>query len=359
MRYAVFALAMAVCGCASTPRQPASVAPAPAGISEIRAEPKTMHLDHGDHLTLSYRLAAAANVTVAILDDWDRQIRHLDAGSQPAGPASTVWDGLGTDAQPVPNGVYRYVITATSLRSTSVYAPLNAREGDEVLARRFTYDQATGHMQFIIPRLSRARVRIGLKDFPHLRTLMDWEPLEAGEHTLEWDGMDADGLIRLRQHPKLDINLSAFALPENAVIVRGSSREAVPPEAPPVSRTPTTAYLHARHDRGICHEPRFAVELPQAVTGINGHPVVHGKTPVRIMIDPRDKAHVVNQRFEVMFYVDTVFLFEEEEGSSPFTFEWNTSALTPGPHLLTVNVLSYDDHVGVVTVPVEVASGPS
>lgn len=314
-------------------------------------------MDQGDGLTLTYRLTAPADVSVAILDDWDREVRRMTLGRQSTGIASAAWDGRDAVGQPVTDGVYRYVITASSLGGEVTHAPLS--DGEEVLARRFTYDQATGRMNFIMPRLARARVRVGLKGFPHLRTLLDWEPLEGGEHALEWDGMDASGLIRLREHPKLDINLSAFALPDNAVIVRGSSRQPEPPAGPPQSRALSTAYLHARHDRRVCHEPRFTVELPQAAPDPNGRPVVFGKTPIRVTIDPRDKAHVVNQRFEVMFYVDTVFVFEEEEGSSPFTFEWDTATLAPGPHLLTVNVLSYDDHVGVVTVPVEVSSGPS
>lgn len=364
MRLQVTAVVAAVslCGCATAPGRHQAAAPSapstPASqISEVRAEPKTLHLDQGGQLTVSYRLAAPADVTLTLLDDWDREARRVSVGHQAAGTTSAVWDGRDASGAPVADGVYRYVITASGTHGQAVYAPVGLRDGDEVLARRFTYDSATGQMHFIMPRLARARVRIGLKDFPHLRTLMDWVPLEAGEHVLDWDGMDASGLIRLREHPKLDINLSAFALPENAVIVRGSTRAAVPPETPPVPRPSATVYLHARHDRRICHEPRFTVECPQVMPGAAGRPLVHGKTPMRITIDPRDKEHVVNQRFEVMLYVDTVFLFEEEEGSSPFTYEWDTSSLAPGPHLLTVNVLSYDDHLGVVTVPIEVTSG--
>jgi hypothetical protein len=47
--------------------------------------------------------------------------------------------------------------------------------------------------------------------------------------------------------------------------------------------------------------------------------------------------------------VDGVFLFEMEEGSSPFTFNWDTKGLTKGSHILTVNLASYDDHIGVVS----------
>ena len=33
---------------------------------------------------------------------------------------------------------------------------------------------------------------------------------------------------------------------------------------------------------------------------------------------------------------------------------WHRNLLPPGTHLLTVNLLTYDDHYGVATVPVTV-----
>ena len=66
---------------------------------------------------------------------------------------------------------------------------------------------------------------------------------------------------------------------------------------------------------------------------------------------------IVNRRFEVVIYEDLTVLFEEEESTNPFTFLWDTSKLPPGEHLLTINLLSYDDHYGVATVPVAIAPG--
>jgi hypothetical protein len=53
--------------------------------------------------------------------------------------------------------------------------------------------------------------------------------------------------------------------------------------------------------------------------------------------------------FEVALYVDLNFFFEEEESTTPLTYLWDTSQLTPGPHLLTVNVFSYDGRIGTLT----------
>jgi hypothetical protein len=77
---------------------------------------------------------------------------------------------------------------------------------------------------------------------------------------------------------------------------------------------------------------------------------------VRIEVDERDRSLVTNSRFEMIFYVDTVFLFEDEDSFTPYTYQWDTSGLNPGPHILTVNVHGYGDHIGARSAIVMVKS---
>jgi hypothetical protein len=81
--------------------------------------------------------------------------------------------------------------------------------------------------------------------------------------------------------------------------------------------------------------------------------------PVRVTLEARDASSLVNERFEMALYEDLQFLFEEEESLNPFTFLWDTTHLTPGAHLLTVNVLGYEDHYGVATQPVIIEGAPT
>ena len=119
-----------------------------------------------------------------------------------------------------------------------------------------------------------------------------------------------------------------------------------------MSRTP---YLHARHDRAACHEAQLTVEFPGAQrTDEVGRPMLAGPVPVRVRVAEEDARHAVDSRFELMLYEDLTILFEEEDATTPFTFVWDTATLPPGQHLLTVNLLTYDDHDGVATVPVMV-----
>jgi hypothetical protein len=71
--------------------------------------------------------------------------------------------------------------------------------------------------------------------------------------------------------------------------------------------------------------------------------------PVRVELDERDEQHLINTRFEIMLFVDGTFIYEMYDGTSPFTYNWDTSRFAKGLHILTVNVFSFDDHVGIVS----------
>ena len=350
-------------GCATVPRLPqaaTTLAQEPLPIAHVGVQPKTLEVDRGSMATIRYELAHPATVSIDVVDEEGRVTRRLEAGRQSSGRHQVTWDGYATDSQLVSSGVYRYVIRAQDAEGQSVvYDPSIEMGGEELIPREFTFDHETRTFRWVMPKAGYARIRIGIEGFPHLRTLFDWQPLEGGEQTMEWNGLDASGLIHLADHPKLAITLHAFALPPNAIIVhnphqaeRGELRM-TNDRSPSSSDNSRRQYLHARHPRAICHEPRLHIEFPDApVYDHEGRAILSGRVPVRVVIDPDDAVHLVNSRFEIAIFEDLTVLFEEEDGSNPFTFMWDTSRLKPGPHLLIVNILGYDDHCGVATQPV-------
>ncbi len=203
-------------------------------------------------------------------------------------------------------------------------------------------------------------------------TLEDWTPYGAGEKTVPWNGRDPQNFFDLSNHPEAQINISAFALPDNAIIVKSDAHPMRHPEersdegsrvrdSSASPQNDKAIYIHAHHPREMCHEPKFQVEFPNTKegTGINNKimPVPSfgiDKIPVRVTLDPKDKDYLTANRFEVMFFVDSVFLFEQEEGTSPFTIELDSKRLGPGEHLLTINVMDYEDHIGVKTVKLNI-----
>ena len=349
-----------IAGCAMTPTGRASRSLAmpsaiPPAITSVGVDPKTLH--PGGQVTIRYELSQPANVRIDLVDDEGRVVRQLAAGRQIAGPQQIIWDGRADDGTAAPGGVYRYVIRAQNAEGhDTVYDPSRDTGGEELQPRDFTFDRAAGTLQWLMPRAGFARLRIGIEGFPHLRTLLDWEPMEAGRQSMVWDGSDQSGLLNVKDHPNLSIKLTLFAMPDNTVIVRGpraTTRSSQSPTYPPLTKREPAAYFHARHPRAVCHEVGFTIDFPEATQrNVDGHPIVAGQIPVRVILNERDASYLVNQRFEVVVYEGLTILFEAEEGTSPFNFLWDTSHLPPGLIVMTVNILSYDDHYGVATVPV-------
>ena len=358
-------------GCATTkttlpgriaPPVPAAAPKAALTIEQVAVEPKTLDLTKQTEAILRYLLPKSATVSIELSNEDGQLVQQLAMARQTAGAQTARWDGRDGEGKPVPSGVYRYVIRAQGPDGQGwVYDPSQEMGGEELEVRDFTWDPHTDTFRWIMPKAGRARLRIGMEGFPHLRTLLDWEPLEAGEQSQAWDGLDASGLIRLKDHPQLAIKLATFALPPNTIIVRGQSPGV--PSAPPPKGTRAlpgerALYLHASHPRSTCREVGLRIEFPQARSDTEGRPILRGKVPIRIALDPADTTRMTNERFELAVFEDLTVIFEEEEALNPFTFDWDTGRLTPGQHLLTVNLLGHDDHFGVETraVWIEAAS---
>ena len=356
LRRAWIAAALALSCASPSPVPKTSTAVPPAQvlrIDKVGVEPKELRYGEGTGTAVRFELSREASaVSVEIADEVGRPIRSLDLGARAAGPVSVSWDGRDSQGKPVPSGVYLYGITASDSAGTT-RSENAVPGGNEVLVQQFTLDPDSGTMRFLLPQASRIRLRVGLRGYPLLRTLYDWVPMAAGPHEVTWDGLDTTGKLHLLGKSALDVNLTAFALPGNAILVTSNAA----PPAPIAGLRPDVpqdAFRHAKHPLELCHEPKLSLELPEArAKGKSGLPLVSGKVPVRITLDPADAAHLIDARFEIMLFVDTVFLTEAEEGSNPFTYQLDTSALAPGTHLFTVNVLSYDDHAGTATIEFE------
>jgi hypothetical protein len=308
--------------------------------------------------TIRYELTQPAAVAIELVDEEGVVVRRLSEDPYEAGAHEMRWDGRDADGAMVAAGVYRYVIRAdtpgSSNRQSVVYDPSTDAGAGELTVRDFVWDAAAGQFRWLMPRAGRARLRIGLKEFPHLRTLLDWEPMEGGAHEVAWDGLDAAGLIRVNEHPELSVQLVAFALAPNTIIVRGVPREQA--LSSPIRRPHREGFSHADHPRALCHEVRCRIEFPGATHDQEGRVQLRGVVPVRVWLDERDAVGLVNERFDIMLFVDLTIVVEEGEGSNPYTYLWDTSRIPAGPHLVTVNVLGYADHFGVVTQPVLIGS---
>jgi len=74
---------------------------------------------------------------------------------------------------------------------------------------------------------------------------------------------------------------------------------------------------------------------------------VRDKLLVRAAAADEDRDVTLDQQFEVILFIDNVFYAEEERGHLPFNFPMELTSLPPGEHVITVNVVTFGDQIGI------------
>lgn len=358
-RYLFLIILAAFCftGCGSLPRASLKAGGTTTlALDSVSLEKKSFNPVSGESIIIRYKPAVACLATVSIYNNHGQLIRTLEDRKEASGSAQNIlWNGRDNENTIVPAGVYFYTIELERNNGVSyIYNPYKKTHGKKLQTLIGGYDEAEGSIDYKLPQAAMVRIRVGLKDGgPLLATLIDWTPQEAGDYSIDWDGKDASGSIDLSFHPKRNLVIFAYSLADNSIIVKSQNKVNI--ESMPTDEIlfdlslPADRYLHARHNPGDCHEPKINVEILAENHQQEKIPVVEGIVPVKVSIAPQDRLATENSRYEIMFFVDTVFLFEDESGFSPFTYIWDTRGLSEGEHLLTVNLWTYDDHCGVVT----------
>jgi len=375
-------LAMAF-GAAASPATVAGKSPVgdvlPA-VSDVVAERLSFRPQSGEKVSWRYRTAVASTVTASIFDGRDLLVRVVLKGQDlPAGDHRLAWDGRDDDGRVAPPGYYVLTIESQAGGKTVRYDPTEATGGELTQASAARYDTGRGLVNYALQKPSLLRIHLGLKDDgPLLRTLVDWVARSAGEHTESWDGWDASHVIRFGDSPKLDIQVWAYALPVNAVIVDPPATTLLPAvlksrpaDSPTVTRPeflefprgrPTRPkgaarahemYNHWQHDRTRCHNPIVGLKAVGTESrGGSGPLTVAAPLPLRLDLTPEEASSLQDERFEAVIYVDGIFEFEEEQGYLPFTWSLKPEMLTPGEHVITFMVRGYEGHFGSSSIRV-------
>lgn len=323
-------------------------------ISNVSIDKKAFNPSEGERVKIRYRLSKEANVRIKIYDSDDNLVRAIEPILiDKIGYNEKIWDGRDDSGNILPKEVYIYTIEATDASSneTYVYDMADETGGIELTLRGLSFDNKTGQIDYVLPKAARVRIRIGIKDGgPLLRTLIDWQAQEAGKHSITWDGMDSSGVMSLLGNPNVFINIAAYSLPENSIILRGkegsSPIKTIEAEKRARKIVSIKKYTHALHKRAKCHEPDFDLEILDIKKyKDNKIPIIEDTVPIRIILDEEDKLDLINSRFEIIFFIDNIFIFEEEEGVSPFTYRFDIKGLSKGEHIITVNIYGFDDHI--------------
>lgn len=299
----------------------------------------------------------------------DDVIRQLEANESAINERVVIlaWDGKDAIGNIVPDEAY--VPTIRVYNKDGTVEQLGDDE-DSGGAEVYDFEKSIqkGSIEYTLPIASRVLIRAGIKNGPMLRTVVDWEPRTSGFHAERWNGRDLDSVINIEENPQIGYLIVGYELPKYSIITYGNKdltyrayREKL---KLPLKNTDYAERKLEREGRLIRQEsympvlqqksPRIDIAMRSAETK---KPVesVEGfdEVLVDVRINEQDERYLEQERYEITFFVDNQFIAEEEQGFVPFTWRWSPAryGITPGDHVLTVNISGYGGQVGVKNIP--------
>ena len=316
-----------------------------------------------------------AAVEARILTSDGDPVRSLSSpGVWKPGTHHLVWDGKDDAGQVVPDEAYLPVIRATLPDGSVEIVDPRKHSGGEVVEDLNVRITASKDIAYTLPGPSRVMIRAGVKNGPMLRSLAEWAPRGAGQNIHRWDGHDQNGLVDLRREKDLTVLVTAFRLPEHAILVFGNRAldyrayrkekgwpdRVVRREDMRLVREGKRISRHYYFPRSRDAIPVITLTLPKELARSKaGLPVVNNGQAVLIRVDipPADRWLMNESLYEVGFFLDQAFLAEEEQGYVPIGFLWRPKGLSPGTHLLSVNISGFSGKVGVASLQFETPAG--
>jgi len=327
-------------------------------LSSVRVDANVIALNAGKPIVVRFQLDARARVELSIYDDADGLVRHVASKDWLSpGEHDLSWDLRDDRGKAVPPDAYLYTLRARSEDGSIANYDLSDVDRDAAVpVDAVKWQPETGTITYLLQRPARVKLRVGLQEpGPLLNTVLNMAARAAGIHEEPWDGMDASRTMDLARHAELAIVAMAYALPPNALLVgRATAIPATGAGDADSLRPPTSS---ARSTRVSPWELRdYTAQLSVGTPGRASGAVTTGG-PIRLRIDvPMElRSRVLGRRLEPVFFVDGRFVFENEVGFLPMTWEWTPSANEAGERLVTVNLRGYDGSFGIATVKVHVS----
>ena len=150
-------------------------------------------------------------------------------------------------------------------------------------------------------------------------TIADWQAYAPGQQKIKYDFIGADG-VDYRYQPNLRATVQIAPLP-NDFFVQGN------PETEH-SSLPSDNYQ-------LKSEIKKVADSDQEV--------------LRVELTPDTLKQIGTRRFEILIYADGVFVHEESQGVSPYTYILPHNLSTSAKQL-TINLLDYEGNWGVQTI---------
>lgn len=332
-------------------------------LTNVQVSPDHLDFTNNTQIQISWHQAVVGIVKVMICDLDGNIVRILvDSEEKASGTHTTFWDGKEVNGLTCPVGVYLPIIKIKTDRGQiDTYNSTRVAWGTELSLESLVYDANRQVITFNLPQPALCRMRIGkAQGGPCYGTLLNWVPRPAGINTVPWTVKDARSVFDVGENANMTFSLVAFALPQNALLLTGSSQGSYPENAK-YRRFPIhpahgeRICMHANHRRKACRDFAVTVKLQDSKRKWRGQSALNGKVGITItMVKDELYKTMKREKFEIYLYVDNQFIIEEKRNDIPANIVLDTTKLSNGYHYVTVGLSTLDDHIGSDTIKIRV-----
>lgn len=318
----------------------------------------------GEEVNILYKLTQDAKVTIKIYDPDFGVIRNLIVNKKcKKGINKGVWDGRDDDNTMVPDEAYFFTIEAKNKKQSIAYDPTTFSGGEELFVPISNFNREAGTLNFVLKKQTRILFRVGIKNGPLLRTLVDWKPQPKGENTVYWNCLDETDKIDIASQPDFSMMIAGFELPENSIITYGNKtmdyfgykekrKTKEKKEKNTHLRENVTLSKHYFMERIMDRSPKVHIKFPHIKEEKEKLLELSGRVIIQVDLGEEDKKYFTYNQFEIIFSVDGQYFMEETNGYVPYNWVWDTNQFSDGEHFLTVNVASLKNQIGASSVKV-------
>ena len=315
-------------------------------------------------------LEKESDVTVILHSPDGDPLRTLQSQhALPPGQQTLTWDGKDDQGIIVPNEAYIPVLYLEPTNGDKIIIDPRVISGGKIIDNLNVQTIASRDISYQLPAPARVLIRVGIKGGPMLRSLAVWEPRGPGKNIQRWDGRDSDGLIDITAHAGLGLLVRAFKLPQYSIVTTGNDtldyrayrqqkawpERVIAPEDRILVRDGTRIAREYYDLASQYADPAVLLQLEGETSETATPQFKLGQTvSIRVDIPSQDRWLMNEEQYEVAFFLDGEFIAEEERGYVPITWNWRVSDISPGEHMLTVNISGFSGKVGVASTMIEI-----
>lgn len=249
----------------------------------------------------------------------------------------------------VAKGVYLFCLIARdeSGRLLELY-PKDPGGGSLITVKESAVEAEKKQISYVLPKAACVRLRAGFHEGLYLSPIVSSLAQPAGRHSVAWDGASDNGVFtNLYANPQIQVNILAVSLPVNILVAEGGG-EHVSARAIALPAHLSSLIAPAWREAGSARTDYLIADDYNLGLGLTEDTVMR-TVEARVDCASAERSRLFGRRFELMLFLDTSFLMEDERSQMPFSYRMSTRGLTAGRHVLTANVIDADGAVGTAS----------